>query len=157
MAGSISRRQAKTKSSAVIASPSDHTASRRLKVQTRPSGEVFQLVARPGMEWPAASTVIRPSSRSPMIAISCTPDERAGSRVSGSAALPRRRVAACGIVEWDGPEGLSAQYPPAPRAVPPITAARRFHVLPDTIKTFYHAPAEVLPGLRQQIQWFQGE
>jgi hypothetical protein len=46
-----------------------------------------------------------------------------------------------GIADRDGPEDpLSAQYPPAPAAAPPITAVRLFHVLPDAIKTFYHVP-----------------
>ena len=151
------RRQEKTKSSAVTGTPSDHSASRRLKVQVRPSGEVFQCVAMPGMGRHAGSSVIRPTIRSPMISVVL----RAGGQARGPGsraprALPRSSV--CGIGDlmvhaagWPGAAPALRRPPPAPRRRPEPAAGSMSCPMPSRPSTM--RPGEHLPGLRQTVQW----
>ena len=78
----------KTKSSAVSGTPSDQFASRRWKVQVRPSGLVSHEVASAGMTLPSGLSCVRPTINWPTMTFSQTPSILAGSSVAGSAPLP---------------------------------------------------------------------
>jgi hypothetical protein len=79
---------AKTKSPAVTGVPSDQVASRRWKVQVRPSGLVVQAVAMAGIGRPCALRSVSPTITWLTILPSQVPSILAGSSETGSAALP---------------------------------------------------------------------
>src|SRR3954466_6972287 len=70
-----------------------------------------------------------------------------GSRVSGSAIFPRRYTPGAAIWRRTGWRSRNARLaPPTASAAPPAKASRRFHVLPNAMRTFYHAPRQIFAG-----------